>query len=154
MRRLGYALLLFLASVVLPLPAHAGVVWCKSDPVFSFNGTIVDVAVDIPLEYVPYVSGPIEYKIHLPASVERQIIVSDLGYNGHGVTVEFIDRGGGTNDNQFHITVRATVPIDTARHPLGGPAPTALTVFPLNAQPQAVEGTSVHTAMSLWITGQ
>ncbi|CAA9386651.1 MAG: hypothetical protein AVDCRST_MAG93-9495, partial [uncultured Chloroflexia bacterium] len=47
----------------------------------SLNGTLVDVWVEIPLEYVHLVNGPVTYTIHTHSSVDRLLVLNDLGFN-------------------------------------------------------------------------
>jgi hypothetical protein len=146
----AFSLLAVFAALAQPLPAHA--LWCSSDPVVSLNRTVVDITVSIPLAYILYVNGPVRYTIQTPSSVVRKLVVNDVGYNGHGVTVSFTNRVGGINGNQFLTTVKVYVPIDMTKLPVGTRVPTLLTVFPLNGKQLQVSGTSQSTAMSLWIT--
>ncbi len=55
--------------------------WCKSDPVVSLNGTLVDITVGIPLEYEPLVTGPVRIEVQTPESVERELVLSGPGFN-------------------------------------------------------------------------
>ena len=57
----------------------------------SLNGTLVDVWVEIPLEYTHLVSGPVTYNIDTAKSVERCLMLNDAGYNLHGSRVRFLD---------------------------------------------------------------
>ena len=149
--------MLLLAVLLTPAahPVRAGVLWCKSDPVYSLNGTLVDVTVDIPLDAVLLVNGPIHYEIQTPPMIARTLILNDLGYNGHGVTTQFTDQTDGVLQGPaFLTTVTVTVPLDTSDLPPGTTVPARLTVFPLNGTLTVVEGTTDGTTFSLWITGQ
>lgn len=154
MRRI-VVLPLLLVLILLPLPArvYAGVTWCESDPVVSLNGTLVDISVAIPLEYLLLVDGPVHYTIKTPSSVARHVIVSDVGFVAHGVRVDFADRRGGIDGNSFNTTIQVSVPIDESKLAPGETVPMKLTVRPLNAPTEVVYGTTDSTAVSLWITG-
>ncbi len=149
-----WLVLLIIMTLALPASVLAGVTWCKSDPVVSLNGTILDITVEIPLEYVPLVNGPVQYTIQTPYAVERTVIVSDLGYNLYGSRVTFTNRTGGMNGENFLTTVSATVPINRAGLPAGTVVPARLTVFPTNGSLNVVEGTAESTSMTRWITGK
>src|SRR4051794_10857400 len=144
-RTMLFALMVVVATLAQPRPAHA--LWCQSDPVFSLNLTVVDITVAIPLEYVPYVNGPVTYKLTTPASVNRLLIANDIGYNGYGVKVLYANRTGGINGKQFLTTVTVTVPIATTKLPIGTVVPTVLTVFPHNGSRIQVSGKAQSTAM-------
>lgn len=150
-RSLLFALIIIVASLAQPRSAEA--LWCQSDPVFSLNLTVVDITVAVPLEYVPYVSGAVRYTLQTPPSVARKLIVNDVGYNAHGVTVRFTNRIGGISGKKFLTTVIVTVPIDTTKLPTGTVVPTVLTVFPHNGTRLQVSGKAQSTVMTLWITG-
>ncbi len=155
MRRWIGVLLLAVLLVPAAHPARAGVLWCKSDPIYRLNGTFVDVTVDIPLEVVLLVNGPVHYEIQTPPAIDRALILNDLGYNGHGVTTQFTDQTDGVlQGSAFLTTVTVTVPLDRSRLPVGATVPARLNVFPLNGTLTVVEGTTDGTTLSLWITGQ
>ena len=156
-RALLITLLLPLIVLARPLPARAAgidALWCKSDPVVLLNGTIVDITAEIPLEYLSLVNGPVAYVVQTPTNVTRSVVVTDLGYNGYGATVKFTNRTWGLEGKRFWTSVRVTVPIDRSRLAVGESVPVRLTVFPQNALPMVIEGTSAGTVMSLWIRGQ
>src|SRR5580765_8052013 len=112
-----FALILIVASVAQPPSAKA--LWCQSDPVFSLNATLVDITIAVPLEYVPYVNGTVRYTLQTAPSIHRVLIVNDIGYNGHGVSVRFTNRTGGISGKKFLTTVTVFVPIDLAKLPKG-----------------------------------
>ncbi len=155
MRRLSLTTLLsILAVLVLALPANAGWLWCKSDPVISLNGTVVDIVVAIPVDYVPAVNGPTQYEIATPRGVERQLILNDIGYNGHGSEVVFTDGPGIVRDNQIDTTVSVYVPIDESTLAEGETVPLEMTITPTNGEQVTVMGTTDGTTVELTIIGQ
>ena len=154
MKRLLVTLIALLALVSHPSPAVAAL-WCKSDPVVSLNGTVVDVTVEIPLEYLHLVNGKVRYTIRTDPSIHRLLIVNDLGYNGYGVVTRFTNLVGGVDGKRFLTRFSAVVPIDKSRLPAGvTTVPARLTVFPSNGLPKTVQRTTDGVAMTLWITGQ
>ena len=150
-------LVVFLAALLaLPQQVHAGITWCKSDPVVRLNGTLVDVQIAIPLEYQLLVNGPTRFEIQTPGSVTRALYLSDPGLNLQGIQVDFVtNQALKVNGKQFQTRIKVTVPIDKTRLPVGAVVPAELTVLPLNQlQPVIVMGTSDLTTTTLWITGQ
>jgi hypothetical protein len=146
-------LLATVAALLLVFPVGA-TLWCKADPVVELNGTLVDVTIAIPLEYVPLVNGPVRYEVRTPVGTRRALVVADLGYNGHGTVIEFRDGGGVVRDGQVPTLIRVEVPIDASRLPQGQVVPTQLTVLPHNAGLVVVGGTSARTEAELTILGR
>ncbi len=129
--------------------------WCKSDPVVSLNGTLVDITVGIPLEYETLVNRPTRIEIQTPESVERDLIRSGPGFNGYGEEVFFTDRTGEVQQKQFPATIKVRVPIDKPKLEAGEVVPVEVSVLADNALlPVIVEGTSDMTEVELTITGR
>ncbi|MDP9380986.1 MAG: hypothetical protein M3Q29_12725 [Chloroflexota bacterium] len=143
-----------LALVFLTLPTRAELIWCKTDPVVTLNGTVVDIQVDIPLDYVLLVNGPTSIEIQTPKSVARELILSGPGFNGYGEEVFFTDGGGVVKDNQIPTTITVQVPIDESQLSADEVVPVRVTVIPENALPVVAEGTSELTKVQLSVTGQ
>ena len=61
MRQMMLVAVALVLLVGVATPAHAGVVWCKGDPVVVLGNVIVDISSAIPLEYVDDVNGPVRY---------------------------------------------------------------------------------------------
>jgi hypothetical protein len=112
-----------LALLILAAPVAAGRRWCAKDPIVELNGIPVQMWVAIPEEYVPYVNGPIDMTISVPAEVQREITFLDEGFNGYGEVVRFKDLGywgllSGYRpakvaaDGSFDVEVRTTVPVN------------------------------------------
>jgi hypothetical protein len=118
------------------------------------HGRLVDIQVDIPLEYVPLVNGPTSFEIQRPKSIESAVLVSDLGYMGHGSKVHFTDGAGVMKENQFPTKIQVKVPIDKSRLADGEVVPTKVTVITDNAGPVVVEGTSDLTSARITITAR
>ena len=147
-------LLPVLMLLVLALPAQAVMRWCKTDPVVTLNGTPVDIQVDVPLEYVALVNGPVRVEVLTPKPVARQLILSGPGFNLHGEQVVFLNRTGTVVDKRFPTTVRVRVPIDKTRLRAGEVVPVQVTVLPSNAPlPVIVQGTSDLTKVELTVRG-
>lgn len=153
MKRMSSLLVLPLLLSVWLFPRPVEALWCSSDPVFSFGGIVTDITINIPLEHIQYVNGPIHYTIDLPATVQRSVIVSDLGYNLHGITISYTNSTGGIEGNRFLATVKVSIPIDATRLPAGTTIPTQLTILPLNGSLIQTSGTSSLTEQSVWING-
>jgi len=153
MRRIlaKFAVVLF-TLVSWAAPASAGMAWCKSDPVVTLNNAIVDVSVAIPLEYVPLVNGPVQYEIQTPVSTKRQVIVNDVGYNGHGSEVIFKDGSGTVKDGQIPTTVRVYIPIDKGRLAPGEVVPAELTVIADDVTVLVEQGTSSQLTVNTLVT--
>ncbi len=154
MRRLLVPILVLLLVTLIPVP-HAGAtaIWCKSDPVVRLNGTVVDMAIAIPLEYVLLVDGPVRYEIRTPRSTTRELLVTGPGFNGYGEEVVFTNGEGVVVDNQIPTRILVTVPIDESRLAPGEVVPTELTVVPAKGFPVVVQGTSDLTDVKLTILG-
>jgi len=133
-------------------PARAGgILWCKSDPVVSLNGRLVDITAALPLEYVLLVTGPTQIQIQTPPGVERFVVISDLGFNGYGTEVTFVDGGGVIKDDEIPTTIRVTVPIQIDS---GEQVPMEITVWADDDLPVTVRGTHRRTVMQLSITSR
>jgi hypothetical protein len=143
-------LLVMLVSV---LPVNAGLTYCKSDPIIQLNGTLVDISVAIPLKYVPLVNGPVSYEIQTPKSTVRELILSDAGYNGHGITVTFTD-GGIEKNGWIPTKIKVRVPIDKSQLDVDEVVPAKLSVLPDNGSLVVAEGTSDLTQIELLIQGR
>ena len=154
MRRLlvVFALLSMLATLVVAQPVGA-TLWCKADPVVRLNGTIVDIAIAIPIEYVPLVNGPGDYEIQTPNGTTRQVVVGDAVGFGKGTVIRFTTGGGAVQQGTFPTTIRVRVPIDQSQLPPGQTVPTQLTVLPHNGSLLVVSGTTALTTAQLTIIG-
>jgi hypothetical protein len=153
MRRIVAKLAIVLFALVSWVaPASAGMTWCKSDPVVTLNNAIVDVSVAIPLEYVPLVNGPVQYEIQTPVFTKRQVILNDVGYNGHGSKVIFKDGSGTVQDGQIPTTVRVYIPIDKQRLAPGEVVPAELTVIADDVTVLVEQGTSSQLTVNTLIT--
>jgi hypothetical protein len=151
MQRLAvHALIPILLALALAPPAQAAI-WCKTDPVVALDGRLVDIQVAVPLEYVLAVNGPIQVQVQTPKTVHRELILNDLGYNGHGTEVTFVDGGGVVKDKRIPTRVTVSVPIDPSLLPPDTVVPVEATVMPDNALPVVAEGTSERTVVDLTV---
>ncbi len=141
-----------LAILSLTLPANAGLMWCKTDPVITLNNTIVDITTSIPLEYVPLVNGPVTYEVRTPKDTERHLILNDAGF-GSGSEVVFLDGAGTILNNEIPTKILVHVPIDTSRLAPKETVPVELMIIPANGAPLVVMGTSTSTTASLVVIG-
>ena len=142
-----------LTIVAFATPAHAGIAWCRGDPVVLLNGTVVDISVGIPVEYVLLVNGPVAYTIQTPPPVTRAVLVGDVGY-GHGSTILFTDGAGAVKDTAFPVRIDVVIPIDESHLAPDEVVPVELTVHAANAAPVTAQGTSDRTTLRLSIDGQ
>ncbi len=137
-----------LALLSLTLPADAGFMWCKTDPVITLNGTIVDITTSIPLEYVPLVNGPVTYEVRTPKNTERHLVVNDLGF-GHGSEMVFLDGSGTIQDGEIPTRIDVHVPIDRSGLAPNETLPVEMVITPANGTQVVVTGTSTSTTASL-----
>lgn len=153
MRRLIVTMSMVLGAVFgLAMPARADIRWCRTDPIITLNGAVVDISVAIPLEYVPLVNGPVQYEIQTPMSTKRQVILNDVGYNGHGSKVIFKDGSGTVQDGEIPTTVRVYIPIDKQRLAPGEVVPAELTVIDDDVTILVEQGTSSQLTVNTVIT--
>jgi hypothetical protein len=110
-----------LATIVLTMPAMAGVTWCRADPIVRVHGYEIQMWVGVPEGYEQYVNGPISFKIDTPPGIERKVIFTDEGFNGYGETVTWGDTWG-----QAKLTVK--VPMNQAALGAGVQVPVELTI--------------------------
>ena len=116
-KRLSAALLLgLLAIIVLVLPASAGRRWCAADPIVSIDGTPVQIWVAVPDEYQAYVTDAIEVKIKTPKHLDRRLLYTDAGFNGHGEKVSWGDlKDENATDGIVPMAVEIKVKFDQKR---------------------------------------
>lgn len=110
-----------LATLVLTMPAGAGVSWCRADPIVEIEGHRIQMWVGVPEGYAQHVNGPVRFRIDLPAEFQRRVIMTDAGFNGHGETVRW-----GETVNQVTLTVK--VPMNQATLGAGVQVPVELTI--------------------------
>ena len=112
MRRFGIAA--SFAAVILLLvssPAGAGLQWCPRDPIVALNGQNVQIWVSIPNQYQTAVTGPVDVTVTTPKGVDREVVFTDEGFNGHGETVTFREKGKIRGD-EIDVSVKIRVPYD------------------------------------------
>ena len=154
MKRLPLPILVsLLAVLVLTLPAHA-MRWCRADPIISLDGTVVQILVAIPEEYVPYVDGPTKVVIAVPDSVDRQVLMTDAGFNGHGEVVNFYPGVGSAKNGKIPVVIGVQVPIGPSEPPYTAQVPVEVTVIVENAAPVVVQGNNGFAALSLYVDGR
>ena len=155
MRRFAIsAIVPLLALLFLALPANAGQIWCKADPIVRLNGTEVQIWVAIPEDYQGHVNGPIAVEVATHASVDREVTFTDAGFNGFGETVRFTDLKGTIKDTVFPVLVRVRVPIDRTGLGRKVTVPVRVEVIPDNASAITVTGTSDLTEVRLLVAGR
>lgn len=155
MRRFVISTLLpIMAILALAVPADAGWIWCRTDPVVRLDGTLVDILIAIPVDYVPAVNGPTRFEIQTPRGVERELILNDVGYNGYGSEVVFTDGPGAVRDKEFPTTIKVQVPIDETKLGPDETVPLEVTVTPINGEQLVVLGDAELTTVRTTILGQ
>lgn len=112
MRRFQIAVVFSAVLLILVAsPASAGLQWCPRDPIISLNGQEVQIWVSIPEQYQTAVTGPIAVDVATPRGVNREVLFTDEGFNGHGETVAFHDRGPVDGD-EMDVRLQINVPYD------------------------------------------
>jgi hypothetical protein len=111
-----------LATLILAMPAFAGVSWCRADPIVRIHGYQIQMLVGVPEGYEQYVNGPISFKIDTPPGIERTVVMTDSGFNGYGETVSWGDAWG-----QAKLAVK--VPMNQAALGAGVQVPVELTII-------------------------
>lgn len=155
MRRLALGTLVsVLMMAALATQASAGLLWCRSDPVVRLDGTLVDIVIAIPVDYVPAVNGATHFEVRTAKGATRELILNDVGYNGHGSEVVFTDGPGWVKDKKVPTSVRVHVPIDETKLAPGETVPVEVTVTPANGEQLVVVGTSELTTVDLTVLGQ
>lgn len=154
MRRLIVTLGIVLSAFFgMTVPAHADIVWCRTDPIITLNGAVVDLSTSIPFKYVPLVNGPISYQVTTPRGTDRQLVANDAGYNGYGTKVVFVDGSGKVQNRKIPTTISVSIPIDTSRLAPGEVVPTQLTIIADNVSLITATGTSKLTTATIVVTG-
>jgi hypothetical protein len=87
------SVLVFAAAAGAAAPeAGAYRTWCRTDPVISVGGVLVDVYISGPLEAPTLVTGPTELVVAVPRGVVAWLVVADVGF-GRGIRVSFAESG-------------------------------------------------------------
>ena len=110
-----------LATLVLTMPAFAGVSWCRADPIVRIHGYQIQMWVGVPEGYEQHVTGPISFRIETPPGIERTVVMTDSGFNGYGERVSWGDTWG-----QVKLTVK--VPMNQDAIGAGVQVPVELTI--------------------------
>ena len=158
MKRLaGSVTFALVALVMLVAPVSAGREWCAKDPIVTLNGSVAQILVAVPEEYVPAVNGPIDVRVTLPRAVVAEVTFLDSGFNGHGETVAFQPTGASVaTDGSFVAGIRASVPVDQqVLRDLslpGGTVPVQVTVI-TNGKTTVVEGHNNGTTVDVTVQG-
>ncbi len=153
-RLLGSALVALLSALVLSLPARAELVWCETDPIVSLNGTVVQILVAIPQDYLPLVNGPTAVTIRAPGNVAGALVFTDAGFNGYGEVVAWGTSGSINASKEFPVEIDVSVPVDASRLAAGTVVPVAVTILPDNAALLHASGTSIDTEVKFTVAGR
>ena len=113
----------------------------------------MSIYIAVPDGAVPRVAGATHVQVATPEEVERRVVMTDPGFNGHGERVSFADlrgrgwRGWGRGaDASYWIRVRVRLPVEG-----DAPVPVQLTVDPEHAPPTVAYGESTGTAAWVWM---
>ena len=106
MRRLTSAFLLGLVALLLATaPASAGVSWCRTDPIVSFNGKVTNTYISTYAEVLKgRASGPTKVVYTFPAGVNARLLYTDNGF-GHGYDVQF------HTSKAMKVTANGSIPV-------------------------------------------
>lgn len=150
MRRLAIPVLMPLMAVLsLVVPAQARITWCKTDPIVLLNGVPVQLLISIPDEYLSLVNGPIRIEMRTSASVQREVVFTDAGFNGYGEEVVFTDLPGRPSQSgRVSAQIRVQVPIDKLQLGDRAQVPVQVVLIAGDARPKYVTGTSDLTALA------
>lgn len=143
-----------LALLMIVHPVTAGRLWCSADPVVSLDHRLVSISVAIPAEYLLLVNGPTALTVKAPPSLDRALVVSDVGFMGHGTVVTFVNGGGAVKDEAFPVEIRVSVPVADSSLSSDESIPLQVTVTPDGQLPITVEGTAESTVVKLTILGR
>jgi hypothetical protein len=147
----GVILLLALALNV--QVTEAGRLWCKADPIVMLDGRILSVNVSIPIEYVLLVDGPVRIEITTPPSVDRYLILNDLGYL-RGSIVTFKDSDESVTDGRIPVHINASIEMNDRYISADHVVPLEISVLTDGLRYMTARGTADGTTMHLTIRGR
>jgi hypothetical protein len=177
--RKGITTIVFvLAALMMTVaPTGAGRMWCRADPIVSFNGTPVQVWVEMPADYQYLVNGPIQFEIATPSWVESEVLFTDAGFNGYGEEISFTTNSVGSQSagdiwsrnesyqgigvqqpSTFTVSFDVTVPLDD--HQLSkdfgtraNAVPVRLRIVDASGFEQVVGGTATGAQIAVMVQG-
>ena len=139
-------IILLLALVLNSQLVEAGRLWCKADPVVSIDDRIVSISLAIPLEYLLLVDGPTIIEITVPESVDRLVVVNDVGFlRGSIITFK---HGGVVQDGQIPVRIEASVSINDAALAPSEDVPLEIMALTDGLMLKTVRGTTKGTTMT------
>jgi hypothetical protein len=114
----------------------------------SLDGVHVRILVAIPEEDQRLVTGPVQVEVATAASVKREVLLTDEGFNGLGEQVIFTDlRGDPGTEEMFPAVVRVKVPIAGSGLRETPHVPVQVEVIPGSARGRDARGTSNLTTL-------
>jgi hypothetical protein len=118
-RAVGSALALGAVALALTArPALAGRAWCRTDPVVSIDGTLVDIFVAGPLRAPLVAKGPNQVVVSVPIGVEAFLAIADPGF-GKGTDVIFKESSKlRRTQGGIEVKVRVFVPTTERKMPV------------------------------------
>jgi hypothetical protein len=151
------------AVMMAAAPTAAGRMWCRADPIISFNGTNVQVWVELPSEYEYLVNGPILFEVTTPKGVASEVLFTDAGFNGFGEEVRFDTKWGRGTDAQpygaFAVEFRVSVPLDEQQlqkdfGQVGASVPVRLRIVAADGSEMVVGGSASTATISVAVRSQ
>jgi len=145
------ALVALVALVVLAVPAAAGKLWCRADPMVSIDGNEVQILVGLPEKYEDAVNGPIMVEITIPKGVPHQVIMTDGGFNGHGEVVTFRETNKKVKQKHgIKVQIKVRVPVDRAKLKNRDEVPIQLIIVKNNDRVAIDTGSIKHGAKAVF----
>ena len=106
----GSALALAAVVTLRPGDAHAGIGWCRADPLVTVNGRTGHVYVESTEQMLVSAFGPVRIEIQVPVGATRSAVPLDHGFN-FGYDITFVENGKLFARNNFsEVRVVATAP--------------------------------------------
>jgi hypothetical protein len=141
----------FILAVLLALgtiPSVAADDWCDADPIVRLDGTNrVQILVSIPAQHFDNVTSATRVEIQTPASVGRELLYTDDGFNGLGEQVTFGNLPGGVaTSSGYLVYVRVVVPIQASN-----PVVIRVRIIPDNGPEMVTYGLQTGTVVYLWV---
>ncbi len=142
------AIILVVLTALGAAPSVAADDWCDADPIVRFDGsTTVQILVSIPMQHVANVTGATRVDVQTPASVSRELLFTDAGFNGWGEEVVFGNLANGVaTSSGYLVYVRVAVPIQTTSSVV-----IRVRIIPDNGPELVTYGRHTGTAIYFWV---
>src|SRR5687768_6707238 len=73
-----------LATLILAVPALAGVTWCRADPIVRLGADEYQIIVSVPDANVGQIDDALYFKFTSPYGTVQETLFLDAGFNGEG----------------------------------------------------------------------